>query len=131
MVYSGPVASVSQPSPIATIRGPLTFGQSVSVGLLNGATDVRHDLLSATNTSAANVAFAIYQQGPSRPFAGTGAGVLGSSPEFWVSRFDATTLSGNSASLLGATNSIGDLDGNGQPDVILGDSITGIVKVWR
>lgn len=132
LVYSGPVAmAVGQPSPIAAIRGPLTFGQQVSVAALNGGTDSRPDVLSATNLGSNNASYVVYQQGPTRPFAGVAPSILGTTPEFWVSRFDAAALTGTSTSSLGATNALADVDGNGQPDVILGDSITGVVRVWR
>lgn len=131
-VYSDPVGmAVGQPTPTSTIRGPLTFGQQVSIGLLNGSTDTRNDVLSATASGANNFGFLLYQQGPSRPFAGTAPGTLGTTPEFWVSRFDAAVLTGTGASSLGATNSLTDLDGNGQADVVLGDIITSTVRVWR
>jgi len=131
-VYSDPVAmAVGQPTPTSTIRGPLTFGQQVSTGLLNGAADPRNDVLSATALGANNFGFLIYQQGAARPFAGTTPATLGTTPEFWVSRFDAAVLTGTAASLLGATNSLTDLDGNGEVDVVLGDIITSTVRVWR
>lgn len=131
-VYSDPVAmGVGQPTPTSTIRGPLTFGQQLSAGLLNGAADTRNDVLSATALAANNSGFLLYQQGPARPFAGTGTATLGTTPEFWVSRFDAAVLTGTAASSLGSTNALTDLDGNGQVDVVLGDIITGTVRVWR
>jgi large repetitive protein len=131
-VYSDPVAmAMGQPTPTSTIRGPLTFGQQVSIGLLNGTADTRNDLLSATALGANNFAYLIYQQGPARPFAGTAPATLGTTPEFWISRFDAAVLTGTAASSLGATNAFTDLDGNGQPDVVLGDIITSSVRVWR
>ncbi|MDX2015095.1 MAG: hypothetical protein SFW67_33185 [Myxococcaceae bacterium] len=131
-VFATPVAMPSgQPSPVAEIRGPLGFGLQVSVGRLNGASDSSADLLSGQAQSSGNFAFAIYQRPGIRPFGGMAPGVLGSTPEFWVSRFDASSITGNASSRLGSVNSLGDIDGSGQPDVILGDTTTATVRIWR
>lgn len=132
-IYSAPVPMPSgSPSPQYEILGPLTFGSQVSVGRLNGASDSRSDLITGTAVSTGNVAFVIYQQPGIRPFAGVTPGsVGGTTPEFWISKFDATTVTGSATSTLGGSNAAGDLDGNGQPDVVLGDRIGGFVRIWR
>ena len=130
-VFSTPVAMAGAPAPTYEILGPLPFGTQLSLGRLNGATDIRTDIIGGTSLGSGNFAFAIYQQSGVRPFAGTGASILGTSPEFWVSRFDATVITANASSGLGAANTTGDVDGNGQVDVILGDRITGQVRIWR
>lgn len=130
-VFSTPVAMAGTPSPTYEILGPLTFGTQLSLGRLNGSADTRTDILGGTSLGSGNFAFVLYQQPGVRPFAGTGTSILGVSPEFWVSRFDATALTANASSGLGAANATGDVDGNGQVDVVLGDRITGQVRIWR
>ncbi|MEW5742844.1 MAG: Ig-like domain repeat protein [Myxococcota bacterium] len=129
-VYSAPVAmGTGQPSPIATITGPLTFGFQVSAGQVNGG-DTRADLVVGQGLSTDNVAWIVYQRVGSA-FDGTGGQSLGSSPAFWVSRFDGNVISGTTNTSLGKSNGVADVDGNGQADVVLSDDRMGTVVIWR
>lgn len=130
-VYSAPVAmGTGQPSPVATVTGPLTFGYQVSVGQLNTG-DARADLVVGQGLTASNVSWVVYQQATSR-FDGSGASeVLGTTPAFWVSRFDGATLLGSTNTSLGKSNAVADVDGNGQQDVILSDDRAGSILIWR
>lgn len=112
------------PSVATRLVGPLTFGQAISMGPLDG--DSTHDLVSATNAASANVAFVVYQRGGSFE-----TGQLGSATNFWVSRVDGPLLTGNANSRLGVSSAIVDLSGDGNSDLVLGDSNTGEVRVWR
>ncbi|MCC6336997.1 MAG: hypothetical protein IT380_23765 [Myxococcales bacterium] len=128
-VYSSPVAmGTGQPAPIATITGPLTFGFQVSAGQVNTA-DTRADLVVGQGLSTDNVGWVVYQRAGSA-FDGT-SGSLGTSPAFWVSRFDGNVISGSTNTSLGKSNGVADIDGNGQADVVLSDDRAGTVVIWR
>lgn len=129
-VYSAPTAMMAgQPSPIATLTGPLTFGYQVSAGQVNSG-DSRPDLVAGQNLATSNLAWIVYQK-PTSTFDGTGSNVLGISPAFWVSMFDGLQLSGTTNTSLGKGNALGDLDGNGLSDVVLADDRVGFVYLWR
>lgn len=132
LVFSAPAAMMSgQPSPVADIRGPLGFGFQMTMGRLNGVGDTRQDMVVGMAQTTANFTFALYQQPGVRPFAGVAPAVINTTPEFWISRFDAAAITGNPNSTLGASNAIVDTDGDNLNDIILSDANTGILRVWR
>ncbi|MCA2979052.1 MAG: hypothetical protein INH37_12250, partial [Myxococcaceae bacterium] len=131
-IFSAPVPMMSgSPTPTIELTGPLTFGAQLSLARLNGAADPRIDVVAGMAQTSGNVAFVLYGQTGLRPYAGSAPNVVGSSVEFWLSRFDAAAVTGNTLSALGGSNTSGDVDGNGNADLALGDRITGLVKVWR
>ncbi len=119
------------PNPTLELSGPLNFGAQLSIGRLNGASDTRTDLIVGMGQVSGNFAFVLYQQPGIRPFDGLSPRVLGTTPEFWNSRFDSTGVTGVTNSTLGAANDTGDLNGDGQQDVVLGDRVGGQVRIWR
>jgi hypothetical protein len=119
------------PNPTLEISGPLNFGAQLSIGRMNGATDTRTDLVVGMGQVSGNFTFVLYQQQGVRPFDGLSPRVLGSTPEFWNSRFDSTSVTGVTNSTLGAANDTGDLNGDGQQDLVLGDRVGGQVRIWR
>lgn len=130
-VYSALMAmGMGQPSPIATITGPLTFGFQVSAGLVNTG-DTRADLVVGQGLLSNNIGWIVYQR-PGSAFDGTGmAGPLGTAPAFWVSQFVGSAISGSTNTSLGKSNALADVDGNGQADVVLSDDRIGTVVIWR
>jgi large repetitive protein len=123
-LYSNPLASASNPAPTATIQGPLTFGFFFSAGALNSA-DTSADLVISQGAVVSNEAWVLYRRGT-----GFDTGI-GTSPAFWVSRFQGAVITGSTNTALGRGNAVGDLDGQNGNDLILGDERANLVKVWR
>jgi hypothetical protein len=88
--------------------------------------DAQKEVVAATNATSANRVFVVYPQ-----MGAFESGVLGSAPRFWVSTLDGQALTGNPSSRLGASLAIGDVDGDVAHDLVVGDSNTGEVRVWR
>jgi hypothetical protein len=127
MIYSAlsaPTNPTINPPVAVRISGPLTFGATVAVGMLNA--DAQKEVVAATNATSANRVFVVYPQ-----MGAFESGVLGSAPRFWVSTLDGQALTGNPSSRLGASLAIGDVDGDVAHDLVVGDSNTGEVRVWR
>lgn len=129
-IYGDPVAAVSQPSPLYSIKGPLTFGTQVSIGRINTG-DTLQDILAGQSQAANNIAWIVYQQAGARIWDGTGTDVLGVSPQFWISKFEGATIAGSSLTTLGKSNAIGDVDGLNGNDIVLSDEGVGQVRIWR
>jgi hypothetical protein len=111
--------------PVTTrLSGPLTFGNVVSMGALDG--DSNQDVVSATNLATGNSAWLLFQN-----LGVFETGALGSVPTFWVARFDGATISGNANSRLGVVNLVADVNGDTLNDLILADFIGGEVRIWR
>lgn len=123
-VFSSPVPMMGSPSPVATIQGAGSFGYMVSVGRVNSS-DTAADILAGLGLVTNNEAWLVYQNG------GTFETNLGTAAAFWVTRFQGAVISGNSNTSLGRSNTIGNLDGQNGPDVVLGDDRAGLVKVYR
>lgn len=122
-VYSSPGPMAGSPSPVATIQSQVSFGTMVSVGRIDSGGAV--DLLAGLGLTTNNEAWLVYQR------SGTFETNLGTAPAFWVSRFQGAIITGGSNTSLGRSNAIGDLDGQGGEDVVLGDDRAGLVKVYR
>ena len=115
-------------NPTTTIIGPSSFGYQVVARSLNTA-DSRIDIVSGQKTGG--LAWILYQQTGARIWDGTGTGTIGSTAEFWVSKFDGPTIAGTASTTLGRSVVVCDVDGLDGPDVILGDETVGQVRIWR
>ena len=123
-VYSNPLASASNPAPTLTIQGPVTFGYFLSAGNVNSA-DTLSDLVISQGAVISNEAWVLYRRGT-----GFDSGI-GTSPAFWVSRFQGAVITGSTNTSLGRGNALGELDAQNGNDLILGDERANLVKIWR
>jgi hypothetical protein len=106
-------------NPSFTITGSGAFGTYFSTGDLNG--DGQRDLVVGEGNTANNNAWLLFQHaGSFEPAVG------GSNIAFWVS-----AQHGGAASSLGKTNSVGDINGDGSMELILGDDVQASVRIWR
>lgn len=128
LVYENISASLpTGPSP-RYIHGPTTFGAKLSVANVNS--DAAPDILAGAAAVTNNRAWLLYQN-LNRYEGEPGSPTLGTGPNFWVTRFVAEELVGSPNTSLGASNALGDVDGDGSIDVLLGDERTGTVRIWR
>lgn len=118
---SAPTTPTLSPAVTTRLVGPLSFGQCVSVGRFDG--DAFPDLVSGTVLTENNAAWIVYQHGGQFDAAISGS--------FWVSKLDATAITGNTSSRLGAVNALEDFSGDGFPELVLSDSLGSTVRVWR
>lgn len=128
LLYSAlaaPSTPTVNPSMYQRLTGPLTFGASVAVGRVDSNTS--GDILASTGLTSGNSVWLLYQLTSGLYESGT----FGVAPSFWVTRFDATTITGNANSRLGAACVLTDVSGDGAVDVVLGDSQVGEVRLWR
>lgn len=121
---AAPTTPTLNPTVTQRITGPLTFGSSLAAATVDG--DSTTDILAATSLISGNTAWLVYQS-----TAQFESGPLGGAGVFWVTRFDATTITGNANSRLGAASVLADVSGDSLNDVILGDSQIGEVRLWK
>lgn len=123
-VYTGVTGSVPT-MPTATIVGAVTFGFNASAGDLNA--DGLSDLVVTENSVANANNFVVYQRGIGAPFE-TAAQItpVPGPAKFWLSR-----IVGPPSGRLGRVNLIHDVDGDGRPELILGDEGNSQVVLWR
>jgi hypothetical protein len=126
LIWSELLAAPANPAVTTTIEGPLTFGSSLALGAVDGVAG--DDLLTSTALSAPNQnnAYLLYQ----RP-TGFESGTVDSSPRFWMSRFNGPALFSNPSSRIGSAALLTDVSGDSLADVVLGDSTSGQVRIWR
>jgi hypothetical protein len=127
-LYSALTAATTptlNPSVTTKITGPLTFGAAMSIAPVDG--DTTGDVLAATNLVSGNSAWLLYQNlGQFETSSNLGGG-----PIFWVTRFEGLGLTGSASNKIGSTCLLTDVSGDGLNDVVLGDSQTGEVRVWK
>lgn len=116
LLYSG-VTSATIPSP-TTITGTAAnfFGWHASVADISA--DGASDLVVSEGLAANNSTWIVYQRG------GLFESPAGGATPFWVSKLQSTTG-------LGRSTAVGDINGDGLAEVILGDDLAGNVVVWR
>lgn len=127
LVYSALLAPTNptiNPTMALQITGPLTFGVAVGQGRLNG--DGLSDIVASTELTSANATWVLYPN-----LGAFETGVVGTAPWFFASKLDGQAITGNANSRLGSAILVTDVSGDGLQDLVLGDSITGEVWIWR
>lgn len=128
-IYADLGSTGAPTSPSLTISASsVTLGASIAASNLNTA-DSRVDLVLGTNSTASSNAWIVWQQAGATAFDSS----LGSStPAFWTSRFDGTTLAGGSTNnSIGRASATRDVTGDANVDLILADERNNVVFVWR
>lgn len=123
LLWSALSATPANPSVTREISGPLSFGSSLAVGSLDS--DGSRDLVTATALSTGNTAYVLYQRGATFETGHVDAAW------FWLTRFTGQGVTGNNSSRIGAAALVTDVSGDGQDDLLLGDSFVGEVRIWR
>ncbi len=122
-LYSG--VTIGTTGPVQTIAGPASMGERVSGGRVNS--DTRIDLLAGMGSTSGAAAWLLYQRASGTAFEGS----FGTAAAFHVTKFNSQELTGSATSRLGRSNTLGDVDGDTLADVILADTTTGQVRIWR
>jgi hypothetical protein len=127
LMYSAltaPTTPTVNPPTTQRLFGPQTYGQAFSMADVDG--DGFQDFVSGTVLTANNNAYLLYQNSGAFETGG-----IAGPGQFRFTRFDATAITGNSASRLGGMSLLANVAGDSNVDVILGDSVVGAVRIWR